>query len=73
MAKINDKDLNDLSTWTMKELRKLKINAKNRISSLSVNPKSELSNSHILRGMEPGELNDLIVKIHRAEKVLANQ
>lgn len=72
MAKINDKDINDLSTWTMKELRKLKINSKNRITSLQSNPKSQLSKSHILFEMEASELEELILQIHRAEKVLAN-
>ena len=73
MAKINDKDINDLSSWTMKELRKLKINSKNRITSLESNPKSVLSKSHILFEMEASELKELILQIHRAEKVLANQ
>jgi hypothetical protein len=73
MAKINDKNINDLNSWTMKELRKLKINSKNRLLSLKANPKSELSKSHILYEMEAGELENLVVKIHRAEKVLANQ
>jgi hypothetical protein len=73
MAKINDKDITDLSTWTMKELRKLKINSKNRISALQVNPKSSLGKNHILFDMEAGELEELVLKVHRAEKVLANK
>lgn len=73
LAKINDKNINDLSTWTMKELRKLKINSKNRMTSLEANPKSALSKSHILFDLEAGELKELILEIHRAQKVLANQ
>lgn len=72
MAKINDKDINDLSTWDVKELRKLRINAKNRISALSANTKSILGSNHILRGMEVGELDELLLKVRKAEKSLAN-
>jgi len=71
MAKINNKNINDLSDWNMKELRKLKINSKNRIQSLEMSQKSELSKSHILSGMDIGELKEIILKIHRAEKNLA--
>lgn len=73
MAKISDKDISDLSTWSMKELRKLKINSKNRIAALQVNAKSVLSKNHLLFDMEAGELEELILKVHRAEKVLANK
>ena len=73
MAKINDKDINDLSTWTMKELRKLKINCKNRIQALEINSKAKISNSNLLLDLEIGELQQIVLKIHRAEKVLANQ
>lgn len=71
MAKINDKDINDLESWDAKELRKLRINAKNRIEALKLRPKSTLGNNHLLRDMEIGELEDLLLKIKRAEKKLS--
>lgn len=72
MANLKDKDINDLSTWNMKELRKLKINANNRIESIkSVRSARELTKSHILYGMEVSELEELVLNIKRAEKKLA--
>lgn len=70
MAKISDKDITDLTSWNAKELRKLRINAKNRIEALKLRPKSELGSNHILAGMETGELDDLLIQIRRAEKAL---
>ena len=72
MANIKDKDLTDLSTWIMKELRKLKINVKNRIESIrSFRSSKELQKSNILFGKETGELETLVTKIARAQKKLA--
>ncbi len=72
MAKISDKDISNLSSWDLKELRKLKINAKNRISALSANSKKELNEKHILFGMETGELKELLLEIGRTEKKLCS-
>jgi hypothetical protein len=70
--KINDKDINNLTSWDAKELRKLRINAKNRIEALKLRPKSELGNNHILKSMEIGELEELLLQVKRAEKALIN-
>jgi hypothetical protein len=73
MANIKDKDLTDLSTWNMKELRKLKINIKNRLESLNSfrNSSKELQQNNILFGKESGELEGLLLGIKKAEKKLA--
>jgi hypothetical protein len=73
MAKIGDKNIRKLGDWDAKELRKLKINANNRIEALSLNSKAKMSEKHVLAGMEPGALKELILEIRRAEKALANQ
>lgn len=70
MAKIGNKNIDNLKDWDMKELRKLKISANNRISSLQSNPKKELGSNNVLSGMEVGELNELLTQIKRAEKEL---
>lgn len=72
MAKLKDKDLNQLQTWDMKELRKLRITIKNRISSLESNSNRKLASGHILFDMGIGELEDLLLEVKRAEKSLAN-
>lgn len=73
MANIKEKDLTDLSTWNMKELRKLKINIKNRLESLNSfrNSNKELQKNNILFGKESGELQALLTRIAKAEKQLA--
>jgi hypothetical protein len=72
MAKIGNKDIKDLSTWDLKELRKLKINVKNRLSSINSRVKStkELPAKNMLAGKEAGELDELLLSIGRAEKAL---
>ena len=72
MAKIGDKDINNLTDWNMKELRKLRISANNRIEKLKLSPKSELDEKHMFYGMEVGELEELILEVHRAQKHLVN-
>lgn len=69
MADIKAKDITKLETWTPKELRKLRMVAKNRVAALqaSGDPK-DLPKTHPLHDMEVGEINDLLVKVHRAEK-----
>ena len=73
MANIKEKDLTDLSTWNMKELRKLKINIKNRLESLNSfrNSNKELQKNNILFGKESGELQIILTRITKAEKQLA--
>ncbi len=73
MANIKEKDLTYLSTWNMKELRKLKINIKNRLESLNSfrNSNKELQKNNILFGKESGELKTLLTNIDKAEKQLA--
>jgi hypothetical protein len=71
MANIKDKDLNDLSGWNAKELRKLKINIKNRLQSFSGFSKpKELQKSHPLVELGEFELKELLAEIARAEKKL---
>lgn len=70
MANIKEKDLNNLSSWNLKELRKLRININNRISALSSGSKKDLSASHILNGMDEEQLNQLLAEVKRAEKSL---
>lgn len=70
MANIKDKNLNDLSDWNLKELRKLKINLKNRIEKLKVSEKSELQKSNPLFGKDINECESLLEDIRKAEKKL---
>lgn len=69
MANIKTKDMSDLSLWTKKELRKLKMVSNNRISSLEGRGESkELPDTHPLKNMEPGQIKELILRIQKAEK-----
>lgn len=70
MANIKDKDITALDTWNIKELRKLKIMSKNRMSALELAPNKEVTQSHPLFGMGIEECKDLISKIQKAEKKL---
>jgi len=72
MAKISDKNIRDLSTWDMKELRKLKINANNRMNALRNNPKKQISEKQLLYGLESSGLKNLLLEITRAEKKLCS-
>lgn len=73
MAKLKNKDITKLETWDMKELRKLRITIKNRISSLESNSKKSLPNGHLLIGMGIKELDELLLNVRRAEKSLASE
>ena len=73
MAKIGDKNIRKLGDWDAKELRKLKINANNRIEALSLRPNAKMSEKHVLAGLETGQLKELVLEIRRAEKSLANK
>lgn len=69
MANIKNKNLEDLSGWNAKELRKLRMLLKNRISTLEVSSKpKDLAASHPLAEMEIHDCRDLLVKVVRAEK-----
>lgn len=69
MANIKLKNINELNTWTPKELRKLRMTINNRISSLETsNSPKELPESHPLHGMESGECKILLEKVIKAEK-----
>lgn len=72
MAKITHKNINDLSDWNTKELRKLKIMCKNRLSALKNNPNNEAASSHILYNLNAKALDLLVVNIARQEKILNN-
>lgn len=72
MAKLKDKNISDLTDWDIKELRKLRISIKNRMSSLELGNKKDLAKSHILHGLEIGDLEDLLLNVKRAEKALVS-
>lgn len=69
MANIKLKDITKLETWDAKELRKLRMTIRNRISAfeLTDSPK-KLPENHPLFGLEIGECNELLEKVQRAEK-----
>ena len=71
MAVIKDKDLKDLSSWNAKELRKLKINIKNRMNGFSAFKKpKELQPSNPLADLGEFELKKLLEEISTAERKL---
>lgn len=72
MAKIKGKDLNDLSSWNEKELRKLKINLNNRVQTLDQSVKAkELPESNPLSGLGIEECKKLLGEVFSAEKKLS--
>jgi hypothetical protein len=73
MAKIGDKNIHDLTSWNMKELRKLRIQTKNRLESLCLAPNKEVSKKHLLYGFDAKMCEDLILNIKRAEKTLSSK
>jgi len=68
MANIKLKNINNLETWEPKELRKLRMVTKNRISYFE-DPKIEkkLASNHPLYGMEITECKALLKKIISTE------
>jgi len=69
MANIRNKNINELTTWDRKELRKLKITINNRIESLSSQGKpKDLPESHPLSGMSIESCKELLLKVNREEK-----
>lgn len=74
MANIKLKDINQLNTWNVKELRKLRINLKNRMAVNEFNPNAkELPKSHPLFGMQFSECKDLLNKVKKAEQDLSKK
>jgi hypothetical protein len=70
MANIKLKDINNLESWNAKELRKLRMNLRNRINSLDFTPNpKDLAASHPLHGLESGECKALLEKVMRTEKL----
>lgn len=71
MANIKLKSTNDLESWDLKELRKLRITIKNRIESLKSSSKPKpLPETHPLNGMEIDGCQSLLLRVQRAEKNL---
>lgn len=71
MAKIKGKDLNNLSDWNDKELRKLKINLNNRLQTFQSSPKAkELPKSNPLFGFGEEECKQLLEDVKKAERDL---
>lgn len=71
MAVIKGKNLNDLSDWNDKELRKLKISLNNRIKSFEAAGKpKELPESNPLYGIGEERCRELLEDIRKAEKNL---
>lgn len=71
MAVIKGKNLNDLSDWNDKELRKLKINVNNRIKSFEASEKAkELPKNNPLYGIGLERCRELLEDIRKAEKNL---
>jgi hypothetical protein len=69
MADIKLKKISELETWSPKELRKLRMVIKNRLSGFSISDKPKpLSENHPLFEMEAGECKELLEKVLRAEK-----
>ncbi len=74
MANIKEKNINDLSDWNMKELRKLKIMLKNRLTSYETAAKpKELQKSHILHELSQEKCKEILDKAYEAEKKLAKK
>jgi len=73
MAKLKEKNMTQLQSWSSKELRKLKITLQNRISSLGkfANQK-DLKESNLLFNKNEKECKELLEKVLRAEKKLSD-
>ena len=69
MANIKLKSIQELNTWNTKELRKLRMTIKNRMSSLEISSEpKELNQSHPLYDMGESECKELLDRVLRAEK-----
>jgi hypothetical protein len=69
MANIKLKKVTELHTWDAKELRKLRMTIRNRISSLELTDKpKKLAEDHPLFDLEIGQCRQLLEKVISAEK-----
>ncbi|MBT3984160.1 MAG: hypothetical protein HOE90_22590 [Bacteriovoracaceae bacterium] len=69
MANISLKDISDLASWNQKELRKLRITIKNRLSAMEAHSSSkDLPKSHPLFEMDEPACKELLENVKRAEK-----
>jgi hypothetical protein len=69
MADIKLKDISQLGSWNPKELRKLRMVIKNRISSLEKSSDAkELPGSHPLSKMDVDQIKELLTRVLKAEK-----
>ncbi len=65
------KNFDDLATWPLKELRKLKMNLNNRIEKFKRDPDAkELPPGHMLHGLNPFECEKLLLELNRVVKAL---
>ena len=71
MANIKAKSLNELKTWNVKELRKLRMTLKNRIESFKASAKpKDLASSHLLYDYSLEQCQELLEKVLNTEKEL---
>ncbi len=70
MADIKLKNVNKLEEWNTKELRKLRIAIKNRLAEFQSSSKPrEFKENHPLCNLDPGQCEDLLTQVKRAEKL----
>ncbi len=71
MANIKLKNVNELEAWTQKELRKLRMVIRNRISAFETSggPK-DLEKGHPLYGLDMGQCQELLQKVQSQEAKL---
>lgn len=71
MANLKSKSIKELDTWNEKELRKLRIAIKNRLSSFEVSEKAkQLPENHPLFQKDSKDCEELLKDVLRAEKKL---
>lgn len=69
MANLKLKPIDDLQSWDIKELRKLRMTLKNRMEALRSNPKAkELKEGHPLKGFSLERCQELLESVVKAEK-----
>lgn len=72
MANIKLKDINKLETWNTKELRKLRMTTRNRISALETsNSPKTLPDNHPLFEMDIEDCKALLERIQTTEREMA--
>lgn len=71
MANIKEKNVNQLDNWNQKELRKLRMVIRNRISAFDSGKKpKDLEEDHPLFGLDQGSCKDLLQKVQSVEAKL---